>query len=368
MKKENEMISFSETDSNGNFREAYGYFEKRNTGSQSERVEKMRNRISSAPKNSKMCNPDSHDFTRIDEFTGGIKYKCRKCGLEVVRYNCSYELDLAFLGSYVDNCSYKWHPDEMDASKIKKIQISFGDYPSCKIKCDDETSFVTYENTINGSRDGGGRYPNGFFDQHRILLSDEQKKSLFKALRDVDFSDWKTDNSTIRNMNMGSCGFCVKDSIKLLFDNGRSFVCYSCGKYSDFRKIATALIEICNLKFDECIENENEYNVISCCGRIYPSTMQFCSVCGKKLNENVKKSQGSILGFKTPCCNAEVPDYCNYCPKCGCEISNKEMLVHAEIEYDFEQTSWLCECLSSNAFSDNYCRNCGKKSPFQGEI
>ena len=37
------------------------------------RMDEIRNRISKLPAGNQACAFDSHDFTRIDEFTGGIK-------------------------------------------------------------------------------------------------------------------------------------------------------------------------------------------------------------------------------------------------------------------------------------------------------
>lgn len=360
MKNNKKMISFSETDSNGNSREVYGYFEKRNTGSQSERVEEMRKRISRMPKDNKECNADSHDFTRIDEFTGGIKYKCRNCGLEAIRFNCSYEFDLAFLGSYVDNCSYKWHSDEMNTSKVVKIQVSFGDYPIRNIEYDSEKGSVSYKNNINGSRDGGLRHPVGFFEPHISQIADTQRKKLFDTLKTVDITNWETDVSTIKNMRVGSCGFCAHSSIRMRFENGRSFVCYSCGG-DDFNKITAALMEICDTKAKDNSVEEITADIHYCCGKAYPADMQFCTVCGRKLRVPPPKPKDKVPGIITECCKSKVPEHCNFCPECGGEIKDKEKLTHLDIEYDTDQTMWLCECLSSNAFSDKYCRCCGKK-------
>lgn len=360
MNKDNEWVSFSETDSNGVFREAYGYFENRETGFQRESMDEIRDRISKLPAGKQACNFDSHDFTRIDEFTGGIKYKCRNCGLEAVRFNCSYEFDLAFLGSYVDNCSYKWHSDEMDTSKVVKIQVSFGDYPIRNIEYDSEKGSIRYKNTINGSRDGGLRHPNGFFEPHISQPSDAQGKKLLDTLKTVDFTNWGTDISTIKNMRVGSCGFCIHSSIRMLFENGRSFIAYCCAG-DDFNKITATLMEMCNIKAKDNSVEEITADVYYCCGKAYPANMQFCTVCGRKLRVPPPKPKENVPGIITECCNSKVPEYCKFCPECGSEIKNKEKLTHLDIEYDMDQTMWLCECLSSNAFSDKYCRGCGKK-------
>ena len=45
-------------------------------------------------------------------------------------------------------------------------------------------------------------------------------------------------------------------------------------------------------------------------------------------------------------------------------VEDKESLVHFNMDYDPDQTSWICECLSTNACEHQYCSNCGKKRPF----
>ena len=360
MKKDKEWISFSETDSNGIFREAYGYFEKRDTGFQRESMDEIRNRISKLPAGNQACAFDSHDFTRIDEFTGGIKYKCRKCGLEAAQFNLSYEFDVAFLGSYVDNYTYKWKPEEMDTSKVVKIQVTFGDYPIRNIEYDSEKRRIRYRNTINGSRDGGLRHPDGFFEPHEFQITPAQKEQLFDTLKEVNFCNWETDASTIKNMNVGACGFCIHNSIRLLFENGRSFICYNCGG-NDFNKITATLMKICNIKAKDNRVEEIKADVYYCCGKAYPANMQFCTECGRKLSVPSPKPKEKVPGIITECCNSKVPGYCKFCPECGSEIKAKEKLTHLDIEYDMDQTMWLCECLNSNPFADKYCSNCGKK-------
>ena len=91
--------------------------------------QEIRNRHGKLPAGKQACAFDSHDFTRIDEFEESIKYKCRKCGLEAIRLARSCEFDTAFFGSYIDNWTYRWKPDEMDVSNVVRLQVSFGDYP-----------------------------------------------------------------------------------------------------------------------------------------------------------------------------------------------------------------------------------------------
>ena len=68
-KKNTKFVSFSETDAAGNFKEAHGYFE---PGSD----------VSSEQIDGTFCVSENHDFVVAEEMTGGIKYRCKKCGLE----------------------------------------------------------------------------------------------------------------------------------------------------------------------------------------------------------------------------------------------------------------------------------------------
>lgn len=198
-----------------------------------------------------ICASDSHDFTRIYESDDGITYKCRECGLEATQLKCSPDFELDFMGSYIDNCSYKWKSEDMDASKVVKFKISFGDYPIHNIeyigRFIGEEYGIRLKNTIDGSRDGGLRHPDGLFDPLFIVIPAVLNEKLFDTIKKVDFSHWKTSERTIENMRVGVCGFCVHDEIRLLFENGRNFVCYDCSD-NGFNEITAVLKDICNIQ------------------------------------------------------------------------------------------------------------------------
>ena len=169
-----DWASFSETGNNGVCREAYGYFERIDAGSRPVSNNEIRNKILKVPEGDQCCHFDSHDFARIHEFADSNTYRCRKCGLEFAQLHCSRAYNTAFLGSFIDNCSYKWRQDEMDISKVVNLRVTFGEYPIRNIEYDPQTGTVQYRNTINGSRDGGIRHPEGFFDPHVAQITAEQ--------------------------------------------------------------------------------------------------------------------------------------------------------------------------------------------------
>ena len=304
--------------------------------------QEIRNRHGKLPAGKQACAFDSHDFTRIDEFEESIKYKCRKCGLEAIRLARSCEFDTAFFGSYIDNWTYRWKPDEMDVSNVVRLQVSFGDYPIRYIDYDRVTGSIRCENKINGSRDGGLRHPPGLFEPRVFQITDAQKEKLFAVLKAVDFSRWKTDAHIIENMRVGACGFFIDNSIRLLFGNGRSFVCYSCDS-EDFYRITVVLEEICQWGSNAAGENTAEISY------------------DRRLHVFPPELKKRVRGIITDCCNSKVPEHCKFCPMCGRKIKDEEKLEHLYLAYDIDQTMRFCECSHFNPFNYQYCANCGKK-------
>ena len=99
-----------------------------------------------------------------------------------------------------------------------------------------------------------GTVPPGLFEPRVFQITDAQKEKLFAVLKAVDFSRWKTDAHIIENMRVGACGFFIDNSIRLLFENGRCFVCYSCDS-EDFYRITVVLEEICQWGSNAAGEN-----------------------------------------------------------------------------------------------------------------
>ena len=113
------------------------------------------------------------------------------------------------------------------------------------------------------------------------------------------------------------------------------------------------------------MDSDNREEVIECCGNKYTFDVVYCHVCGKKLRSTfVVTGQKKIKAIVTDCCGIHIQEDLSFCPKCGKKIENKEKLIHLEVDYDPDQTSWSCECLHSNACEHQYCSNCGKKRAF----
>lgn len=224
-------------------KEAYGYFEERTIGFQvKEKPDDGWKRLCYSEIPDNVCSAGNHDFVRYDEITGGIIHKCKKCGLKAVDPILpGGEFNRAFWGSFVDGSSFVWHKDCMDVSKIVKILLSFGDYPIRNITY--ENKKIIYKNSINGSRDGWMSHPKGFFDQHTLCLNKEQGEALHRALSDANINLWATEPHVFNNI--GACGFCLHTTFMCVFENGRSFVCYSPYKYEGFKIITDLLSAFC---------------------------------------------------------------------------------------------------------------------------
>lgn len=174
--------SFSETNNNGVFREIYGHFERGKNGLVShDDLDKLRNRLIQSQPLDNSCNPTTHEFNRIDEFTSGIKYRCKKCGLEAVSLNFTGEFNKAFYGSIIDGSSFIWKTDFMNLKDIIRIRVSYGDCPIRTVTITDH--ILTYRNLLNWSRDGWMMFPKGFFDTHTLTLSMDQRSEIFTLLK-----------------------------------------------------------------------------------------------------------------------------------------------------------------------------------------
>lgn len=186
------------------------------------------------------------------------------------------------------------------------------------------------------------RHPPGLFEPRVFQITDAQKEKLFAVLKAVDFSRWKTDAHIIENMRVGACGFFIDNSIRLLFENGRSFVCYSCDS-EDFYRITVVLEEICQWGSNPAGENTAEISY------------------DRRLHVSPPELKKRVRGIITDCCNSKVPEHCKFCPMCGRKIKDEEKLEHLFLAYDIDQTMRFCECSHFNPFNYQYCANCGKK-------
>ncbi len=103
---------------------------------------------------------------------------------------------------------------------IKEFHIFDGD-PAVNYEYKDGKLY-TY-NRIN-PRDGGMRYPEGFFDTVEISLNNDQRQQLFTVLASLNLSNWETDE-TVKD-KLGCPGFSVNRKFSCTFEDGDEYVCY----------------------------------------------------------------------------------------------------------------------------------------------
>lgn len=190
---------------------------------------------------SSTCEDNMHNFICIDTFTGGLKYRCAKCGLVAIESNLSGDMQIKHLGSYIDNTALLWKSEDMRIEEIKSFKISFGNIPIYEISY--QKGQLILQNKINGSRDGWMSFPKGYFDKKFYSLTAQQEATIFDTMQKIDFSLWQVNARTFENLY--ACGFCIYDSFKCSFNNGKQFISYSPSK--GFEKIEAVLCKICNI-------------------------------------------------------------------------------------------------------------------------
>ena len=172
------------------------------------------------------CENDNHDYVINEEYTGGSKYVCIKCGKVKHTTTLLPPQEVTMEAKMMPNkdhelSKYIWGDKRID--RIKNISLSWGDLPIYHIDIENDT--VSLYRRINGSRDGWMTFPDGYFDEKKKPLELEEKKMLFQFLETVDFTKWTTDEKTIFNIENMACGFCVKESFSCILDDGTTFYC-----------------------------------------------------------------------------------------------------------------------------------------------
>lgn len=156
-----------------------------------------------------------------------------------------------------DNKSpYMWDDVKMNVEDIMHFDVSFGDFPIVNILFNRDKLIVF--NRINGSRDGYMSFPDDFFDEKTVLLTNDEKKAIYDYIKKIDFSTWKTEDNVIKNYEEGACGFCINNSLTIAFKNGKCFICYE-PKVKEFNQLVDFLKGFCDKSwFESFYDNENE--------------------------------------------------------------------------------------------------------------
>ena len=178
------------------------------------------------------CAPAEHDFIKAEEYSGGTKYVCRKCGL--VDYSASFD-PLAFERAYAGSTVHVRKGKITLGSKkaIVEFTIYYGDLPIVHYKYKEGKLFAY--NRINGSRDGGKSFPPGFFDTVEIPFSAAQHQQLSAMLAALDLHEWGSDETALRNR--GAPGFCAAQGFSCRYADGKEYACTPAERPSSFIKL-----------------------------------------------------------------------------------------------------------------------------------
>lgn len=172
------------------------------------------------------CQNAEHNYVVNEQYTGGTKYVCTKCAKVkhittlLPPQEVTMDAKIAHQKDY-NFSKYIW--GDKQVNRIKNANLSWGDLPIYHIAVGKDT--VSLYRTINGNRDGWMKFPDGYFDKKTRTLDEEEKKKLFLFLERIDFSTWKTSETTISNIDHHACGFCVKESFYCEFEDGTTFYC-----------------------------------------------------------------------------------------------------------------------------------------------
>lgn len=210
------------------------------------------------------CENAEHDYVVNEQYTGGTKYVCSKCA-KVMRTTTLLPPQEVTVDTNMKNrkshdlSRYVW--GDKKVKEIRKVSVSWGDLPIYTISVE-ENSIRLYR-TINGSRDGWMKFPDGYFDKKYKPLDEEEKRRLFLFLESFDFSTWKTSETTISNIEHHACGFCVNESFHCDFEDGTTFYCATPPHKTNLRKWLTIL----RISFQERIWDHSSVKLHQLMGR-----------------------------------------------------------------------------------------------------
>lgn len=230
----------------------------------------------------KECPKDKHNFVPADSPTGGMLYKCEKCGLEVFVSMFSGEIFKEYFGSYFGGISHKWNSSDMRAEDIVGFDISFGDCPIVTVRYNGVAMKV--KNSIDGSRDGWMSFPKGYFDEKTIKLSHKDKNKLYECLRLLDFDSFTTLPDLF--LDFGAAGFCIRNRFLCRFSNGRGFECLSpcCDSFNALIEVVKSVIgnESDPVRSEVLYDSQETGWICSECGAGNSFSCTFCGKCGAK--------------------------------------------------------------------------------------
>lgn len=129
---------------------------------------------------------------------------------------------------------YVWDSKLMKISQISKFNVRYGDLPIVHVDFNGD-ELIIY-NRINGSRDGWMSFPEGFFDEKKVKLTNQDINNIKDYFNLLNFSSWKTQEYIIKNIVNRPAGFFINESFSCEFFNGVKFYCAYPPK-EDFNKL-----------------------------------------------------------------------------------------------------------------------------------
>ncbi len=231
----------------------------------------------------KQCTNDKHNFIKAGEYNGKTIYRCDKCELKIQSPVLSKTIYKEYLGSYINGISHKWNDVDMHTEDIVSFTITFGDLPIVTARYDGNV--IKIKNSINGSRDGWRSFPEGYFEEKTIKLSEEDKRKLHEQLRTLNFNSFITSPDTLSNI--GACGFCISNKFLCHFSDGKGFECLSpdCDDFNALVKIVKSIIETETepIGIEEVLcDTQETLWLCKKCGTGNKFNYMFCINCGTK--------------------------------------------------------------------------------------
>lgn len=277
----------------------------------------------------KQCDSNMHSFEMLEAFTGGSKYRCKKCGLTDYSYSTiDNDFLLKYWGSSVGKTSYVWQ-QWMNSAQITHFEMSSGDYPIERIAFDGQRIVRNWR--INGSRDGWMSFPDGFFDDRVTYLASTQSDQIMHALQQVPFCTWQTEK---RVMELLFCpGFTYNASFNCVFESGEKFIFIGNRQPEGFGELVQTIEQVCDMsdKADASISpvDQGACREAACCqrcGGAYEVGARFCPWCGHLANNGQHKGSHTEFdfeqtGYPCPACNAFVIYAHRYCNMCGATLT-----------------------------------------------
>lgn len=204
---------------------------------------------------------------------------------------------------------YTWDKYSMHISDIVSFKITYGDLPIVTVKYD--MASLRIKNSINGSRDGWMAFPDGYFDEKTITLSNQERNIILNCLNSLDMDTFTTDPDVFGKI--GACGFCINKEFSCEFSNGRSFRCIL-PKCDGFKFLVSTMnrivdgdcldpassqpLDLHNGFVDNNIERpidfydpEETVQVCEHCNATMPMRYRYCGMCGKPFRCYIKDAE-----------------------------------------------------------------------------